>query len=160
MKVTSTEEYGIRCLLRVGMQRDGALVSAQTVADQEGLSVAYAQKLLRMLSQADLVTSHRGAAGGFALSRPVEQISLGDAVRALGGMLDVEGLCKNHTGNQHVCCHSDNCGLRPVWSCLSDFVLSTFDAIPLALMLRQEQDVARALQALKPAPVHLPLASS
>ena len=137
------------------MQPEGDLISAQSVADREGLSVAYAQKLLRMLAQADLITSHRGASGGFALSRPVEHISLGDAVRALGGMLDVEGLCKNHTGNHHVCCHSDNCGLRPVWSCLSDFVLATFDAIPLALMMGREQDVALALQALKPAPIHV-----
>ena len=150
MKITSTEEYGIRCLLRVGKQTSGDPISAQAVAQFEGLSVAYAQKLLRILNQAELIEARRGAAGGYVLSRPAEEISLGDAIRALGGMIELDHLCDTHAGNNDVCCHANNCALRPVWSCLSEFIVLTFDSIPLSLMLHREQEVATILQQLVP----------
>ena len=159
MKITATEEYGLRCLLRVGRHRGEEPVCAQEIADGEGLSLPYTQKLLRILTQAQLIEAKRGAQGGYVLSRDASQISLGEAIRAFGGMIELDHICEHHTGNQERCSNAHNCSLRPVWSCLSEFVVRTFDAIPLSLLLYEEARVAEHLMAMLPAPVspYLPL---
>ena len=51
MKISATEEYGLRCLLRVARQPAASPISAQQIAQLEGISTPYAQKLLRVLTR-------------------------------------------------------------------------------------------------------------
>ena len=152
MKITAVEEYGLRCLLRVAEgEEDGEPISAQSIADREGLSVSYTQKLLRILTQGELVESRRGAHGGFVLARNVDEITLGDAIRVLGGVFDVEEICERHTGEMKTCAHKCHCTIRPVWSYISRFVIQTLDAISLSDLMRDERAVARHLAENVPA---------
>lgn len=153
MKITALEEYGLRCLVRVARQPGGEPISAQRVAELEGLSLPYAQKLLRVLATGELIEARRGASGGYVLARPVHKISLGDAIRALGGLIQLEDVCERHTGDREVCEHAQNCAIRPVWGYLSEFIVSTFDSIPLSLMLDDESGARQRLMALVPAPL-------
>lgn len=157
MKITSLEEYGLRCLLRVGRQAEGCSISAQDIATGEGISLPYTQKILRVLVAGDLLHSYRGSQGGYMLSRAPDQISLGDAIRVLGGMLELDHICERHTGEQEVCLNAGACSIRPVWTYLSEFVVRTFDAIPLAMLLQNEDAVARRLMALIPETMPSPL---
>lgn len=151
MKITSMEEYGLRCLVQIARVASGdRLVSAQDIADSEGISLAYTQKILRVLHRGELVRSVRGAAGGYELARGVDDIALGDAIRVLGGALELEHICERHTGEQDVCRHASECSIRPVWGSLSSFVMRTFDAIPLSLLLESEQEVESTLSKMLP----------
>ncbi len=143
MKITALEEYGLRCLLQVARQPDGETISAQAIADREGLSLAYTQKILRILSTGGLIESRRGALGGFALARSIDELTLGDAMRVLGGVWITDEICDRHTGDLSVCCNSVNCSIRPVWQHISEFVVHTFDSIPLAILTQDERAVAR-----------------
>ncbi len=156
MKITSMEEYGLRCLVQVAKHGDKEPISAQDIAELEGISVAYAQKILRALNKGDLVQSVRGASGGYTLAREMDDISLGDAIRVLGGMLQLDHICEKHTGEQDVCLHASQCSIRPVWGSLTEFIMRTFDTIPLALLMRSEREVKSALMAMVPAPVETP----
>jgi Rrf2 family protein len=148
MKITAIEEYGLRCLLRVAPYSEDDPVSAQTIADLEGMSTPYTQKILRVLSQGGLVDSKRGAHGGYFTVRPVEDISLGDVMRSLGGFIEVDDLCERHSGEREVCCNMHNCTIRPVWSHISDFVMNTMDQIPLSVLTEDEHAVRRHLAGL------------
>ncbi len=150
MRITAMEEYGLRCLLRVGRQPEGEPISAQGIAESEGLSLPYTQKILRELNRADLVVSFRGAHGGYLLARPPAEVTLGEAIRVLGGMLEPEHICERHTGDREVCSNADNCSIRPVWSCLSEFIVRTLDAIPLAMLMQSEEEVGNRLMQLVP----------
>ncbi len=153
MKITSMEEYGLRCLVRVAREGASQPVSAQDVADAEGMSLAYAQKVLRALSAGELVCATRGAQGGYTLTRDASLISLGDAIRALGGALEPDTICERHTGEHEVCSNVNQCSIRPVWSCLSTFIMRTFEAIPLALLMQREEVVEQMLMKLVPEPI-------
>ncbi len=148
MRITAVEEYGLRCLLRVAPYSEEDPVSAQTIAELEGMSIPYTQKILRILSQGGLVDSKRGAYGGYYVTRPVAEISLGDVMRALGGFIEVDDLCERHTGEREVCCNARNCTIRPVWSHISEFVMSTMDQIPLSVLTEDEHAVLRHLASL------------
>jgi Rrf2 family transcriptional regulator, iron-sulfur cluster assembly transcription factor len=145
MKITAIEEYGLRCLLRVA-EGEGEPISAQIIADREGLSVSYTQKLMRVLTMGELVESRRGAHGGFVLARPVDEVTLGDAIRVLGGVFDIDEICDRHTGEMKSCANQCHCTIRPVWSYISRFVIETLDAITLANLLNDERAVARHLE--------------
>ena len=64
MKLSAQEEYGLRCLLRLGAQGDGGSLTIPEISRTEGISPEYVAKLMRILRQGGLVTSARGATGG------------------------------------------------------------------------------------------------
>jgi Rrf2 family protein len=70
MQLLASEEYGLRCLLRVAHARGGEPLPIAEIARDEGISPEYAAKLLRRLRLAGLVRSVRGAEGGYLLARP------------------------------------------------------------------------------------------
>ncbi|MGH9477166.1 MAG: RrF2 family transcriptional regulator [Terriglobales bacterium] len=122
MKFSSQEEYGLRCLLRLGIhyqeQGSGGALTIGEIARLEGISVPYVAKLLRVLRTGGLVASARGATGGYLLARAPERMPVGEALAVLGGRLYEPGFCDSHAGGERVCTHSVNCSLRSLWRSL------------------------------------------
>ena len=99
MKITSQEEYGLRCLLRLARGKDEDSRTIPEIAREEGLSAPYVAKLLAVLRQAGLIGSQRGRAGGYHLTRKPSAIGLGEVLLALGEPLfDDPGYCQRHAG--------------------------------------------------------------
>ncbi len=145
MKITAQEEYGLRCVLQLAREdasgpRGGTLL-VRDIAEREGLSVAYVEKILWTLSHSGIVESVRGPKGGYRLTRSSGEISLGEVMRALGGVPSEEEICSQFTGNQEICVHHDGCGLKPVWLSITDFVNSVFDGVPISTLLSGSVDV-------------------
>lgn len=153
MKITAREEYGLRCLLQLA--RNAGVdqpMTVREVAANEGISVAYAEKLLYQLSKAGLAESVRGVRGGFRLKRRPEDVSVGDVVRALGSFLTHAAICQRFTGEESQCVHNKNCGLRPVWSTVNYHLQKLLDNMPLALLLQDESDARHAMVEMVPFP--------
>lgn len=149
MKITAQEEYGLRCILQLAREQiansDSNLgpgaIFVRDIAEREGLSVAYVEKILWTLSRSGIVESVRGPKGGYRLTRPAGEISLGQVMRVLGGIQSEEEICSQFTGNQEICVHHDGCGLKPVWTSITDFVNSVFDGVPISSLLIGSVDV-------------------
>jgi len=145
MKITAQEEYGLRCLLQLARAPSGQVVAVKEIATKESLSSAYVEKLLRVLSRAGLVHSLRGIKGGYVLNRPASQITLGEVVRALGNMPTTDHICHQFTGNQDICVHFSNCGIRSVWSGLTNYIQTFLDQTTLEGLLGDEYAVSGRL---------------
>ena len=145
MKITAQEEYGLRCILQLAREEKGASNGAplmvRDIAEREGLSVAYVEKILWTLGRSGIVESVRGPKGGYRLTRPCSEISLGEVMRVLGGIPTEEEICSQFTGNQDACVHLDGCELKPVWASITDFVHSVFDKVPISSLLGGSIDV-------------------
>jgi Rrf2 family transcriptional regulator, iron-sulfur cluster assembly transcription factor len=145
MKITAQEEYGLRCILQLareemgGSQRPPLMV--RDIAEREGLSVAYVEKLLWTLGRSGIVESVRGPKGGYRLARSCHEISLGEVMRVLGGIPSEEEICSQFTGNQDACVHQNGCELKPVWASITDFIHSVFDKVPISSLLNGSIDV-------------------
>jgi Rrf2 family protein len=97
MMFSTKAEYGVRVMAhlakqaREGSGHDGdAVVGGQpislgSIADAEGLPLAYLEHLVQRLRKAGLVASRRGAHGGYTLARPPEDITMAEVVAALEG---------------------------------------------------------------------------
>ena len=115
MKLSAQEEYGLRCLVRMGRRGYGATLTIPEISKTEGLSVPYVGKLMRILRRGDLVKSVRGQAGGYTLARPPELINIGEALAILGGRFFEGDFCEDHAGGAQVCTHSIDCSIRSLW---------------------------------------------
>lgn len=120
MKITAQEEYGLRCLLQLARHRGPEPLTVAAIAEEEGLSIPYVGKLMNHLRQSRMVESVRGRSGGYVLTRPAEEITLADALDALGGSFFSSGFCAEHNGNHAQCVHLGDCSIRSLWGVLGD----------------------------------------
>ncbi len=132
MHLSSQEEYGVRCLIQVAKHVGEKPLTIQGIANAEGLSPEYAAKLLRMLRQGGLVTSTRGAGGGYRLARPATHITVWDAIQVLGTPLFPESFCASHRGQLDDCVHTSDCSIRVVWTVVEDGLKSVLQRVTLA----------------------------
>lgn len=115
MKLSSHEEYGLRCLLQVARQGIDGSATIPEISRKEGISEPYVAKLLRILRQGGFVKAVRGKAGGYTLAIPPEGIHISEALALLGGRIYEEDFCLRHSGTQRNCVHSTNCSMRSLW---------------------------------------------
>ena len=152
MKITSQEEYGLRCLLRLAIAQ-GATdpLGIREIAEAEALSIPYVGKLLAVLRQAGLIESVRGRQGGYRLAAAPTEISLGSVMMALGEPLfDEPNFCNKHTGTETTdgrCVHIGACTLRALWHTLEEWMRKALDRITLADLLQSEGGLTELLRA-------------
>ena len=85
MLFSTKAEYGVRLMVELGRQSDRGPVSLTSIAETENLPLSYLEHLVAKLRRADLVTSTRGAQGGYRLARPPAEIHLDEVVDCLEG---------------------------------------------------------------------------
>lgn len=146
MKITSMEEYGLRCIMQLVVADREAPVAVSQIAENEGLSSEYAGKLLNLLRQAGLVDSVRGRNGGFVLAAPADEITVAQVVRVFSPEMFDDDYCARHTGNEETCVHNTACSLRSVWWTLSEVINRTLDSITLMDLMCGEAEVERELR--------------
>jgi Rrf2 family protein len=147
MKLTSHEEYGLRCLIRLGQEGSGGRLTIPEISNAEGVSEAYAGKLLRILRLGGFVTAARGA-GGYSLARPASQIVLGDVMAALGGRLFESDFCEMHSGQTEDCVRSVDCSLRVLWRTVQAAVDDVLGRTTLQDLLRNERQMITWVKSL------------
>lgn len=115
MKFSAQEEYGLRCLIAIARKGEGGSMTIPELASAEALSQPHVGKLMSILRKAGHVKSTRGQIGGYSLSRPPEQIIVGDVLASLGGKLYYDAFCERHAGVRQICVHNATCTVRPLW---------------------------------------------
>jgi len=145
MKLSSQEEYGLRCLVQLGRHADGRVLTLPELSRLEGVSVPHVAKIMRVLRKAGFVRSTRGQSGGYTLARSAAEIPVGEALAALGGRLYDGTFCERHGGSQRLCMHLSDCSIRPVWKQVQDLVDEVLSRLTLQHLLCTEQEMfARA----------------
>jgi len=146
MKLTAHEEYGFRCLVKIGSS--GGSLTIPEISDAEGISQAYVAKLMRMLRRGGFVKSARGKVGGYSLARPASQIVVGEVLALLGGKMFESDFCESHSGTSHVCAHSTDCSIRTLWSRVQGALDEVLGRTTLADVLRSDPQVSAFLTTL------------
>ena len=148
MKFTAQEEYGLRCLLQIGRQGQRDSLTIPDVAAAEGLSVPYVAKLVRILRQGGFVKSTRGQSGGYALSRPPEQIVAGEVLAGLGGRLFASEYCAQYPGSLASCTHTVDCSIRSLWHAVQSGVDKVLSRTTLRDLLGSEEETKASVREL------------
>ena len=85
MRLTHLADYAVVMMTAAARKGAGERLSATVLAEDTGVPLPTAQKLMGKLAAAGLLDSVRGAGGGFTLARPGQEISLADIIEAVEG---------------------------------------------------------------------------
>jgi len=108
-------------MMQLARRHNGGGVEPLTlgqVARDEGLTVAYVAKIVRLLRRAGLVKSVLGRSGGYTLSREPGQITVAEVLNALGGRLYNIDYCSRFAGDKASCAHLGDCTIQSLWGVL------------------------------------------
>ncbi len=142
MKFSSQEEYGLRCLLRIAVSKSANGLTIPEISQLEGLSTANVGKILRALRLGGFIESTRGQTGGYKLTRPTDEIIIGEVLSVLGGRLFEDGFCQDHSGTEMICTHSIDCSLRSLWRTIQTLLDSVLGKLTLKDLIGSEQQVS------------------
>src|SRR3954447_1270423 len=87
MLFSTKAEYGVRLMIELGRQPGSTPISLNSVAEAEPLPLSYLEHLVARLRKAELVSSTRGAHGGYRLAKPAAEITMDEVVEALEGQI-------------------------------------------------------------------------
>lgn len=87
MNITARADYAITAIVGLAAAEGGRAVPAEVIAREAGIPHKFLESILRDLRRAGIVTSTRGSRGGYVLTRPADEVALGDIVRAVDGPL-------------------------------------------------------------------------
>jgi len=146
MKLSASDEYGIRILLRIARARKEEGLTTAGLAELERISMSHAGKILRLLRQGGFVESTRGNQGGYMLTRKPEEINIGKVIAALGGRLFDASFCGSHTAGEKLCTNSVDCSVRSLWRMVQFNVDQLLAKVSLADLIGSEEDSALLLQ--------------
>src|SRR5215469_6503465 len=86
MKVSARDEYACSAVLELALNYDSeAPVRVHDIAQRQAIPIKFLFQIMQILKRVDIVRSRRGTEGGYVLSRPPRQISVGDVIRSVSG---------------------------------------------------------------------------
>lgn len=120
MLFSTKAEYGVRLMIELGRQPGSTPISLNSVAEAENLPLSYLEHLVAKLRKAELVTSTRGAHGGYRLAKPATEIRMDDVVQALEGQIAPMECFHEAPEGRVLCSHEDNsaggCATKLLWT--------------------------------------------
>ncbi|MBT8140961.1 MAG: SUF system Fe-S cluster assembly regulator [Gammaproteobacteria bacterium] len=127
LKISKLTDYGTLVLSTMAAAPDTQF-SASELAKQLGLSNSIVSKILKLLSRADLLNSHRGAHGGYLLAHPVENINALDIIRALEGPVALTECSTDHND----CEIAAVCKMQSKWQVINLAIRRALSELTLA----------------------------
>ncbi len=125
MKLSTKSKYGLKAMCELALKPDD-IISIAVIANDTNTSEAYLEQMMATLRRANLVTSVRGAGGGYKLARSANEISVGKILRTLENDLEfidcISGECSNKC----------NCKSFGVWQQLYQVMNKSLDSVSLA----------------------------
>jgi Rrf2 family protein len=136
MLFSTKSEYGIRLMVELGRSRGTDPIALSAVAEAEMLPLSYLEHLVAKLREAGLVTSTRGAHGGYRLARPAEEIDMLEVVQSLEGPIAPMECFHTEREGRVLCSHEADdgraCATKLLWTRVQGGVTGALNGTTLA----------------------------
>ncbi|MFA4885757.1 MAG: Rrf2 family transcriptional regulator [Desulfotomaculaceae bacterium] len=139
MRLSTRGHYGLKAMFDLAQNYGTSPIPLKVVAQRQNLSEHYLEQLIAMLRKSGLVKGVRGSQGGYVLAREPSEISVGDVIRSLEGPI-APVYCVSEK-NPGACDEADYCISRTVWVRVRDGIAAVMDAISLADLCREAEEV-------------------
>jgi Rrf2 family protein len=134
VRTTAKADYAVRAAVELAASAGDGTMKAEQIAEAQSIPLNFLENILAELRRAGIVESRRGAAGGYLLAKPPEDVSLADVIRAVEGPLaNVRGMSPDaleYEGSAE--------RLRDVWVALRSSVRAVLEQVTLADVAKGE----------------------
>ena len=128
MLVSTKGRYALRVMVDLAEHQAAGRIPLKEIAARQGISEKYLENILATLVRANMLSGMRGKGGGYVLTRPPEQYTVGEILRLTEGSLApvacLDGDCKG-------CSRSDECPTLDVWKNLDKLINDYLDGVTL-----------------------------
>lgn len=130
MRVSTKGKYAVFAAYELATCYDKQPITIKYISDNQQIPKQYLDQLMKMLREKGIVKSTRGPKGGYKLSRPPGEITVGEVIRAVEEpTVPVE--CKD--GKK--CGKCESCVANVLWSKIADSISQVIDEETLQDML-------------------------
>ncbi len=127
MRLSTKGRYGVTAMMDLAIHDNAGPVTLADISQCQGISLSYLEQLFAKLRKKGLVEGVRGPGGGYKLSRPADQISIADIIKAVDEKVDVTAC--NKEGDCH---DGEQCLTHELWVELSNRLYEFLAGITLA----------------------------
>jgi Rrf2 family protein len=144
ISLTRKTDYALLALTSLAGAKPGNVVSAREIAGQYGVSLSLLMNVLKQLAGCGMVTSVRGARGGYVLARPADQITLAELIDAIEGPVRLAPCVSGSTvrGAYDICQSGGSCPIHRPLSRLQHRLEGFFAGITLVELVAGEAGAA------------------
>lgn len=126
----------MRAMVALARHHGEGPMSIAEIAKESSVPPAYLEQLVAPLRRAGIVTSKRGAHGGYTLARSPELVRVGDVYRVMEGPVAPMD-CVSENIDDQTCPLIEGCETRPVWLKVRDSIIEAIDSTTLADLLAE-----------------------
>jgi Rrf2 family cysteine metabolism transcriptional repressor len=142
MLFSTKAEYGVRLMVALGRQEGERPAALASLATAETLPLSYLEHLVAKLRDAGLVSSQRGAHGGYRLAMPADEIKMLEVVEALEGPITPMDCFLEGEGGRVLCSHEADgdiaCSTKLLWTRVQGAITRALAATTLAELIEFE----------------------
>lgn len=131
LRISKLTDYATLIMSYLALE-PARVASATQIAKEIHLRMPTVSKILKILCDAELVTSFRGVGGGYQLARSAMDITLADIVSALEGNLAMTECCSTET----LCALDSLCALKENWKKINNIILTALADVTLKSMMQ------------------------
>jgi Rrf2 family protein len=139
MKLSVRGEYAIRALLVLALNYGEDVVRIQTISEQQNIPKKFLEQILNDLKALGAVESRRGAAGGYRLARPPQNITLASVVRHVEGALAPVSCVSDRFYERCTCPDEARCPIRAIMGEVREAVVKIMERVTLAELCERAQ---------------------
>ena len=104
MKLSTKGRYGVKAMVDLAIHYGDAPVSIKTISNRQSISEYYLEQLFSPLRKAKLITSIRGAQGGYVLAKEPKEIKISEIMNILEGPVEVADCIDKASCDNIDCC--------------------------------------------------------
>ena len=134
MLVSTKGRYALRVMLELAQSQPDTYMPLPLIAQRQGISEKYLESIIKLLVKDKLLTGIRGKGGGYRLTRPTADYSVGEILRLTEGSL-APVTCLE--GAENPCPRAGECTTLPMWQKLDDLINTYLDGVSLSDLLSQ-----------------------
>lgn len=131
LKLNKMTDYAVVVLGQMARE-PGRVRTASALSESTAIPLPTVSKLLKILASVGLVTSHRGANGGYSIDVPAEQVTVAEIVQGIDGPIALTACVEEGDGGCEV---SNSCPISGNWNRVNVAVRGALEAVTLADLL-------------------------
>lgn len=129
MLVSTKGRYALRVMIDLAEHQADGRIPLKEIAERQGVSEKYLENILSTLVRHDMLTGMRGKRGGYRLTRPAEDYTVGEILRLTeGGLAPVSCL----EGGKAGCERAPECPTIHMWIELDGLISRYLDGVTIA----------------------------
>ena len=144
MKLSTKGRYGVKAMVELAINYGGAPLSIKTISKRQNISEYYLEQLFSPLRKAKLITSIRGAQGGYVLSREPKDITVAVIMYVLEGPIEIAECIDGVS-----CDNLDCCATRLLWAKIKNSIDDVMKSVTLQDIVNDYERIKTNNESLK-----------